>query len=221
MSWIALFLGLVLVLAGGAALVASIDLLTTELGLLYATCGAVALTGGFITIAIGMLIARVDALRGALLLAREDEPAPTTMEPAEPFAPPPMAGVEPTIALEPEAPPLVEALAAAVAPEPEAAAAPPSAPDEEAVADLDGDLQVAPINENRKGHLPALEELEHAAAPAARPESPAPSLIGRYSAGGADYSIYSDGSIEAQTGQGDFKFASMREFKDFIATKKG
>ena len=38
--------------------------------------------------------------------------------------------------------------------------------------------------------------------------------------GSADYSIYSDGSIEAQTSQGDFKFASMREFKDFIATKK-
>ena len=45
MSWIALILGLLLALAGGAALVASIDLLPTELGLLFATCGAIAISG--------------------------------------------------------------------------------------------------------------------------------------------------------------------------------
>ena len=48
MSWIALLLGLILALAGGAALVASIDLLTTELGVLYATCGAIAVERGVI-----------------------------------------------------------------------------------------------------------------------------------------------------------------------------
>jgi hypothetical protein len=212
MSWIAFILGFVLALAGGAALVASIDLLTTELGLLYATCGAVALTGGVITIAIGLLIGRVDALRGALTRERADEPA--AMERAERPVPPLLAGIEPTSVPEPEAPPRSVEAPAPLVPEPEAAMAPPSAP--EGVADLDSDLEVAPINENRKGHLPALEELEHAAAS----PGPPPSLIGRYSAGGADYSIYSDGSIEAQTSDGEFKFASMREFKDFIAAKK-
>jgi hypothetical protein len=50
---------------------------------------------------------------------------------------------------------------------------------------------------------------------------PAPTtLVGRYSAGGANYSIYSDGSIEAETDQGAFHFASMNEFKAYIAAKR-
>lgn len=53
------------------------------------------------------------------------------------------------------------------------------------------------------------------------PTEPAPTtLVGRYSAGGANYSIYSDGSIEAQTDQGAFHFASMTEFKAYIAAKR-
>src|SRR5579863_4935741 len=82
MSWIVLLLGLLLALAGGAGLVASIDLQTTELGLVYAACGAIGVSGGIITIAIGLLIRRVDALRGALLEAREprEEEAPRAME---------------------------------------------------------------------------------------------------------------------------------------------
>ena len=49
---------------------------------------------------------------------------------------------------------------------------------------------------------------------------PPPTLVGRYSAGGANYSIFSDGSIEAETDQGAFKFGSMTEFKAFIAAKR-
>jgi hypothetical protein len=211
MSWIALFLGLVLALAGGAAFAASIDLLTTELGLLYATCGAIGLSGGIITLAIGLLIRRVDAVRRALLREREEEPRP--IERAEPLVPPLLAGIEPVIFAEPaaaQAPPTTAPVR-----EPEAEMAPPSQPDGAEA------LEEAPINENRKGHLPAFEELEPAGAPApAKPPGPPPTLVGRYSAGGADYSIFSDGSIEAQTSQGDFKFASMREFKDFIAAKR-
>jgi hypothetical protein len=73
-----------------------------------------------------------------------------------------------------------------------------------------------PINENRSGHLPTLGEIEHALE---TPEAP-PSLIGRYSSGGANYMIFADGSIEAETKQGSFKFASMGEFKQYLADRK-
>jgi hypothetical protein len=218
MSWIAFLLGLVLVLAGGAGLVASIDLATTELGLVYATCGAIAVSGGVITIAIGLLIRRVDALRGALSHEREEEPR--AMERAEPIVPPLLAGIEPVVLPDLEAPHAAEAPPpVAVAVEPEPAAPSPSAL--EGAGEPEPAPEVAPVNENRKGHLPGLDDLEQAITPTAvKPAGPAPSLIGRYSAGGADYSIFSDGSIEAQTSQGEFKFASMREFKEFISTKK-
>ena len=73
-----------------------------------------------------------------------------------------------------------------------------------------------PVNENRSGRLPTLREVEEGLA---HPEPP-PKIVGRYSAGGAHYSIYSDGSIEAETDEGQFKFASMNEFKAFVAARK-
>ncbi len=73
-----------------------------------------------------------------------------------------------------------------------------------------------PINENRAGHLPTFHDMEHAIE---TPE-PAPSLIGRYSAGGANYMIFEDGSIEAETADGAFKFASMSDFKRYLADRK-
>ena len=73
-----------------------------------------------------------------------------------------------------------------------------------------------PINENRSGRLPSLAGIEHALE---EPEN-APALVGRYSAGGASYRIFSDGSIEAETDQGAFKFASMSEFKAHLADKR-
>ena len=74
----------------------------------------------------------------------------------------------------------------------------------------------APINENRAGHLPTFAGVEAAVeAPEAQPR-----LIGRYSAGGANYMIFADGSIEAETKEGTFKFASMTEFKNFLAERR-
>jgi len=73
-----------------------------------------------------------------------------------------------------------------------------------------------PINENRAGHLPSFHEIEHAIETPER----APSLIGRYSAGGANYMIFEDGSIEAETADGAFKFASMGDFKRYLADRK-
>ena len=173
MSRFAFFLGLILTLAGAGALAASVDLLPTELGLLYAACGAVAISGGFITLSIGALIRRVDALM------RAAPPEPVCVES------PPVIGE--ASAADPEIEP---ALTSVVAEE--------------------------PINENRAGRLPSLAGIEHALQ---EPEA-APSLVGRYSAGGATYKIYADGSIEAETEQGAFRFASMSDFKAHLAEKR-
>jgi hypothetical protein len=203
MSWIAIFLGLILAFAGGAGLAASLDLLTTELGLLYATCGAVALSGGVIVIAIGLLIRRVDALRKTILLGNEQ----TRSGRAELVAAPALAGVDP----------IVVAGAGAVREAPAPEVAEPAMSLAPALAlDNPDEREIAAINENRKGRLPSLETIEQ---PAQEPAGP-PTLIGRYSAGGANYSIFSDGSIEAETDQGAFKFSSMSEFKAFIAGKR-
>jgi len=54
---------------------------------------------------------------------------------------------------------------------------------------------------------------------AAAPEQPPvaePGVLGRYSSGGSDYTLYSDGSIDAQTEQGLFRFGSMAELRAYI-----
>jgi hypothetical protein len=180
MSWFASILGLVLTLAGAAALAASIDLRATDLGLQYAVCGSVAVSGGFITLAIAALIRRVDAM------ARQPAPHPEYVYyPTSPPAAP--------------APP-IEAYAPADSRG--------DAPAETASATIE-----EPINENRAGHLPSFADVE-------APEPPA-TLVGRYSAGGAHYMIYSDGTIEAETDRGAMKFASMDEFKTFLGARRG
>ena len=50
--------------------------------------------------------------------------------------------------------------------------------------------------------------------PAAKP---APSIVGTYNSGGNAYVMYSDGSIEAETPTGRYRFESLDELKHFIA----
>jgi hypothetical protein len=180
MSWLAFILGIVLTLAGAVALGASIDLQGTDRGLEYSLGGAIAVSVGFIILAIAALIRRVDALgRACASLAREPVYADS---PAQYSSAPPF-----------EAPHSAETTSVAA----------PAEEDE-------------PINENRAGHLPSLTAIEHALQ---EPEA-APTLVGRYSAGGANYMIFSDGTIEAETDQGAFRFASMNDFKKYLAGGK-
>lgn len=46
--------------------------------------------------------------------------------------------------------------------------------------------------------------------------TPSSSVIGRYEADGTSYVMYADGSIEAQSAAGIYRFASMTELRDFI-----
>ena len=43
-----------------------------------------------------------------------------------------------------------------------------------------------------------------------------PGVVGRYSSGDSHYTLYSDGSIDAQTDQGIFRFASMADLRAHI-----
>jgi len=181
--------GSLLTILGCGSLLASLDLLPTEVGILYAGCGTVAASSGLIVLSIAALIRRVDALGRAW---RAPAPEPTPFE---------------TLASESEPPLEPESAGPIEAPEPSP---------ERSAAFGESFAEDEPINENRAGHLPTLAEVEHALVePGA-----APTLVGRYTAGGANYMIFSDGTIEAETEQGAFRFASMGDFKAYIAGRK-
>ena len=180
-------LGSLLTILGCGGLLASVDLLPTEIGMLYAACGTIALSSGLIVVSIGALIRRVDAL------SPNWNANPPSQTPFETHV------SEPESAAAHEFPPQLdeEALSRAVA--------------------ADGEEEEEqPINENRAGRLPTLSEVEHAIA---EPEAP-PTLVGRYTAGGAHYMIFSDGTVEAETEQGAFRFASVGDFKAYIAGRR-
>ena len=167
----------------------------TEIGLTYALCGTLGVCGGAITMAIGALIGRLDGLAGSLSVKDRDSwqgaPAPR----------------EDVVAPRETQPPFEDEAAELAPLEPAAAIeAEPNAPAAE-----------EPVNENRTGHLPTIAAIEHALV---EPEA-APTLVGHYSAGGANYKIFSDGSIEAETEGGAFKFASMSDFKAYLAGSRG
>src|SRR5271170_6415496 len=89
-------LGLLLTILGCGSLLASVDLLPTEVGILYAGCGTVAASSGLIVLSIGALIRRVDAL-GRIWRASPPEPTPfeTLASEAEPpLEPEPVASIE-------------------------------------------------------------------------------------------------------------------------------
>jgi hypothetical protein len=98
-------------------------------------------------------------------------------------------------------------------------AVPPVAVEAEAAASVDEPVAAeveSPININRVGHLPSLEAIETVLE---TPETP-PSMIGSYSSAGANYKIFADGSIEAETSEGTFRFASMSDFKRHLVDAK-
>jgi hypothetical protein len=180
-------LSLILLVAGAAAGYASLDLLPTSDGVLYALAGAVAVCAAVVTFAVAVVIRRIDGLMKLIGqggspttedVARASETAPV----AEAYAPPTAVETE-----------WQESAGEAIASEDE-----------------------SPININRAGHLPSFEAIEPAAPPPPEP----PSLVGSYSSGGANYKIFADGSIEAELSEGTFKFASMSDFKRYLAERK-
>jgi hypothetical protein len=187
-------LSFILLIAAAASGYESLDLMPTSVGLLYALIGAVAACGAVVTFAIGALSWRIDALTKLVRQSAGPLALPIAFE-AAPLAETAPAG---TISV---APPAVEAGLSASMNEP------PGAEDE------------SPINFNRSGHLPSLETIEMVLETPEEPRGP-PTLIGSYSSAGANYKIFSDGSIEAETGEGTFQFASMSDFKRYLTETK-
>ena len=90
------------------------------------------------------------------------------------------------------------------------------------------EIELAPEPEPEPALVPETEP-EHELAPAppaataeeAAAEEPAPAeVIGHYEAHGAHYTMYADGSIDADTTHGVYRFASMEELKQFIARQE-
>ena len=109
-------------------------------------------------------------------------------------------------------------------PEREAPPSPPAVPaGEEGLPEPEEAVQEDVQGEDRTEQAPAeAAEPEEQAAPEEAGAAPAaPTVVGTYSAGGNLYVMYSDGSIEAETGRGVFKFASLDELKNYIATGEG
>jgi hypothetical protein len=184
-------LSLILLIAAIASGYQSVDLLPTSIGVLYALAGTIAACAAVVTFAIGVMIRRIDAL--TKLMQQSAAPAPLEMTPSNEILP----------ADKVSAPPPFEAGTSERA-------------DEAAAAEDE-----SPININRTGHLPSLEAIETAVeTPEPEPQAP-PSIIGSYSSAGANYKIFTDGSIEAETGEGTFKFASMGDFKRHLLETKG
>ncbi len=190
MAFLVFALSLVLLVGGVAGGYMSLDLLPTSAGVLYALGGMVAVCMAILTLALGLMIRRIDALAA---LVRQ--PASGAYRVAGPDEQSFMAAADMELSDEP-----AEASYARAG----EAAEPAAVGDEE------------PINENRSGRLPTFGEIEHAIE---TPEAQ-PSLIGRYSSGGANYMIFADGSIEAETQEGTFKFASMGDFKQYLSERK-
>ena len=65
-------------------------------------------------------------------------------------------------------------------------------------------------------HAPVDHDLEPMAEPAPPVASSDPAVIGRYESDGTAYTMYADGSIEAQSDAGIYRFASMADLKAFI-----
>jgi hypothetical protein len=202
MTIVTFVLGLVLIAAGAGGLAASFDLLPTELGLLYACGGAILVSGGVVTVAIGVAVLRLEALTQMVHFAAAIGDQPDEGEAAAALR------AEDHTAQEHDAAPAEEG-------EAHAAESPP-AEDQAAAEPAEEALREAPAEEGVAAGAPSVAELEQALAAAAAP----PTLVGHYSAGGANYKIFSDGSIEAETAGGAFRFASMEAFKAYLASER-
>jgi hypothetical protein len=187
------FLSLILLIAAVASGYESIDLLPTSTGVLYALAGAVAACAAVVTFAIAVLIRRIDKLWKLL-----PQSAKTSFFPA---------GFGVTPSAETSTGEGVSGASLAIESE-----------SRETVDGAAGVEDESPININRAGHLPSLEAIETVLETPEEPQGP-PNLIGSYSSAGANYRIFADGSIEAETNEGTFNFASMSDFKRHLAAR--
>ena len=163
------------------------------LGLLYALAGAVAACAAVITFAIAVLIRRIDSAQELCAAVRSD-PRSFARLWGDALA---------------ETAPAERLSAAPLAIERNAADG----------ADEEPGRGREPDQHQSRGPSAFARVDRNGSGDAGRAAGP-PSLIGSYSSAGANYKIFSDGSIEAETNEGTFQFASMSDFKRHLVETK-
>ena len=78
----------------------------------------------------------------------------------------------------------------------------------------DDDLFAAPEGQPGSKAPPLRSSLDPVPDPTPKPVTR--TVVGRYASGGNTYVMFEDGSIEAETPQGRFTFASLDELKAFV-----
>jgi hypothetical protein len=210
----------VMVAGGVLAIYSGSDIIVMERGWTMVISGSVMAASGALLAGIATAVARLQMLEGefARLSDRLSRPAAPT------FSLPSDLSAE---TLSPErrsAPPLTAPSDIAahrdldIAPEPILAPAPaPPAPRVETAPAPSPEGRIEPLDQpGREAAAAHREEPREAAAPESA-EEPPPTVVGTYNSGGNFYIMYSDGSIEAETPAGKFRFNSLDELKDFIA----
>jgi hypothetical protein len=188
---IALYLiALAMIGAGAGAAAFGWDIVMTERGWAMVICGAVALSGGLLLLGIAAVAGLIRRIERELSGFRDylvRLGGSVSPLPTRPSGPPP-AAVGAASGVEAVATP---------------SAAPVAGAEEQAV------LRAADV-------IPEPAPPEATGPVEARPE-PARTVVGTYSSGGNAYTMYADGSIEADTPTGRYRFKSLEELKDFIA----
>jgi hypothetical protein len=214
----------VMVAGGLFAIYSGSDIIVMERGWTMVISGSVMAAGGALLAGIATAVARLQMLEGEFVrladrLAPEapalDLPPEMTAVsiPARRSSPPPEAAPDFAAALKD----------LDIAPEPILAPAPAERPRAEPAPAADDDVNDELFD--RTQPEPTAPEPKHEPAPAAAEAVPAeadkdaaaPAVVGTYNSGGNFYIMYSDGSIEAETPAGKFRFTSLDELKDFIA----
>lgn len=155
---------------------------------------------------------------------REIDDAAAWMAPAfgrrePPFGEPEQVADEPTI---PRWPPLTSG-APRLEPDVESADSPEVQPET-----AETEARVEPVFEEAEAANEPLDEAEEAVSgdeTEAVPEAPRPAtsdegVVGAYQVGDTHFTMYADGSIQARTPDGEYKFASMDELKTYLASEK-
>jgi hypothetical protein len=197
---IALYLvALAMIGGGGWAVYEGYGIVLTERGWSMVIAGTVAATGGVLVLAAAILAGRLGRIHGELVRLRERVgrlDAATPPRPGvEPLVPPAGVGV-------PGAGPVEQAVLKAADVIPEPAREP---------------VRITPERAPVRAAPPLGEDEESLAYPPAAPEADAPAVVGTYNSGGNAYVMYADGSIEADTPTGRYRFKSLDELKDFIS----
>ncbi|HKH95132.1 MAG TPA: hypothetical protein VKA39_01275 [Beijerinckiaceae bacterium] len=215
-----------MVLGGAAAAIHGYGIIMVERGWTLVIAGAVLASGGAVLAGVAQLGSRVAAIQrdtarlwerfgrldpAALPTSPTVSPAPLSLAPRGPvdLADPPVdPAPEPGMA-EPTASPAAEHPASGRT-RPKVAAAP-----EPLLSDVPLRGTTGPGDAPDERPAPAAEASRNDAPPE---PSDKPAVVGTYDSGGNHYVMFSDGSIEADTPTGVFRFASLDELKDFIAS---